>query len=174
MHISPYAQGTHYNHVSDRERKLLHHVLMWSPLLPDSRARVRLFVVSHVDTFSELPKMTNSMRAFLKIRRISNRRNHISPSVYYIGCLKVAWISNVFFLNLATDRYQHACLLNLLSDFSTVYLPVQTKCLFYPQSLETIRCFAHFFTRCSAFSRWQPEIDRIAQNRKTYTTGSEM
>ena len=23
MHISPYAQGTHYNHVSDRERKLL-------------------------------------------------------------------------------------------------------------------------------------------------------
>lgn len=23
LHISPYAQGTHYNHVSDRERKLL-------------------------------------------------------------------------------------------------------------------------------------------------------
>ncbi len=23
MHISPYAQGTHFNHVSDRERKLL-------------------------------------------------------------------------------------------------------------------------------------------------------
>jgi len=23
MHISPYAQGTHYNHISDRERKLL-------------------------------------------------------------------------------------------------------------------------------------------------------
>lgn len=23
MHISPYAQGTHYNHVEDRERKLL-------------------------------------------------------------------------------------------------------------------------------------------------------
>ena len=23
MHITPYAQGTHYNHVSDRERKLL-------------------------------------------------------------------------------------------------------------------------------------------------------
>ena len=23
MHISPYAQGSHYNHVSDRERKLL-------------------------------------------------------------------------------------------------------------------------------------------------------
>ncbi len=23
MHISPYSQGTHYNHVSDRERKLL-------------------------------------------------------------------------------------------------------------------------------------------------------
>ena len=23
MHISPYTQGTHYNHVSDRERKLL-------------------------------------------------------------------------------------------------------------------------------------------------------
>lgn len=23
LHISPYAQGTHYNHISDRERKLL-------------------------------------------------------------------------------------------------------------------------------------------------------